>query len=182
MCAFPVVYNEEVRLNAVLGSCFSQTIDDPRLDRLTRLAAYITSCPLAIITTVTTVIGLNSVHGVLKESLPRQFPREPSPCNYTILEQDLFIVEDMALDPRFSNKLFVTGFPHLRFYAGVPIANATGHRLGSLCVMDHVARQLENAQLLALRDIGATVSELMKAIEVEPASLEDLEKPPHAKA
>ncbi|MCY0386154.1 GAF domain-containing protein [Robbsia sp. Bb-Pol-6] len=177
MCAFPVVYNEEVRLSAVVEGCFARTVDDPRLDRLTRLAAYITNCPLALITTVSTVVDLNSVHGALKETLPRRFPREWSLCNYTILEKDLFIVEDTHLDSRFRDAPFVTGYPQVRFYAGVPLADAASNRLGSLCVIDHIPRQLENAQLLALRDIGATVNELMAIIRSEWENRAQTEKP-----
>ncbi|MGI4857915.1 MAG: GAF domain-containing protein [Janthinobacterium lividum] len=167
MCAFPVVYNEEVRLGAVAGSCLSHIIDDPRLDRLTRLAAYVTGCPVSLITTVNTMVELNSMHGLLKARVPRRFSREMSICNYTILEQDIFVVEDTLLDSRFHDKASVIGYPFIRFYAGVPLVNAAAHRLGSLCVIDHAPRQLENSQLLALRDLGATVSELMKGIQAE---------------
>ncbi|MGI4982113.1 MAG: GAF domain-containing protein [Janthinobacterium lividum] len=167
MCAFPVVYNEEVRLGAVAESCLSHIIDDPRLDRLTRLSAYVTGCPVSLITTVNTMIVLNSMHGLLKARVPRRFPREMSICNYTILEKDIFVVEDTLLDSRFHDKASVIGYPFIRFYAGVPLANAAAHRLGSLCVIDHVPRQLDNSQLLALRDLGATASELMKGLQAE---------------
>ena len=42
------------------------------------------------------------------------------------------------------------GPPHLRFYAGAPLIDSTGCRLGSLCVLDRVPRSFdaENCNVL----------------------------------
>ena len=42
------------------------------------------------------------------------------------------------------------GPPHLRFYAGAPLVDSTGCRLGSLCVLDHKPREFdaENCNVL----------------------------------
>ena len=37
---------------------------------------------------------------------------------------------------------FVMHPPHVRFYAGCPLLSSTGHRLGSLCIVDTAPRRL----------------------------------------
>lgn len=51
---------------------------------------------------------------------------------------------------RFSDNPFVINAPHLRFYAGAPLVDSTGFRLGSLCVADFKPRDFdaENANVL----------------------------------
>src|SRR6476619_4624566 len=44
--------------------------------------------------------------------------RESALCNYTILQDDLFIVQDTHADPRFCDSPLVRGEPFIRFYAG----------------------------------------------------------------
>ncbi|MGI4756519.1 MAG: putative bifunctional diguanylate cyclase/phosphodiesterase [Janthinobacterium lividum] len=45
------------------------------------------------------------------------------------------VVLDTFEDERFRNQLFAARFPHMRFYAGVPLLDTAGKLLGSLCVM-----------------------------------------------
>jgi GAF domain-containing protein len=45
----------------------------------------------------------------------------------------------------------------LRFYAGVPLAPSGGHCVGTLCIMDHRPRVLNDAQLERLRELGRMV-------------------------
>ena len=55
----------------------------------------------------------------------------------------------------------MTDGPAIRLYAGMPLTVAGGARLGTLCVIDTVPRQLSETQVTALRDLAAiTVHQL----------------------
>lgn len=111
--------------------------DDPRLDRITRLAAYITDAPIALISLVDTHRQwFKSRHGLAT----RKTPRDMAFCNSALVEPNIFLVEDATQDKRFSTDPLVTGDPKIRFYAGIALTGLGGHRLGTLCVIDTIPR------------------------------------------
>jgi diguanylate cyclase (GGDEF)-like protein len=81
----------------------------------------------------------------------QETPRNISFCGHAIAQADKpFVVSDAREDKRFAGNPLVTGDPHIRFYAGVPIVSEEGHALGAVCVMDRVPRGLTELQLDAL--------------------------------
>lgn len=66
--------------------------------------------------------------------------RSVSFCGHTINQDGVMVVLDAAADPRFAGNPLVTGDPHIRFYAGAPLVLASGHRIGTLCVIDPAPR------------------------------------------
>ncbi len=79
-------------------------------------------------------------------------------CSHTIRQCDLVIVPDLREDLRFCDSLFVTGKPHLRFYAGYPIIATNGCALGSLCIYDFAPRQLTPMQQQTLSVIARQIT------------------------
>ena len=76
----------------------------------------------------------------------------------------LFTVTDLSKDERFNQLPFVAGPPHFRFYAGTPLTTKRGVNIGSLFILDDVARprlSADHEQFLAT--IGQTV---MKQMEI----------------
>jgi len=55
--------------------------------------------------------------------------------------------------------------PRLRFYAGVPLSTSAGHCVGTLCIMDHRPRLLNEPQLERLRELGRMVEGEIRAVE-----------------
>ena len=80
----------------------------------------------------------------------RETPLETSFCGHAILAEDLMVVPDAAKDPRFACNPLVTGEPGIRFYAGALLKTPDGLPIGTMCVLDHVPRQLDDMQLRIL--------------------------------
>lgn len=65
---------------------------------------------------------------------------------------------DTLCDSRFRDNIFVTGAPHLRFYAGAQLRSEDGYAIGTLCAMDNKPRNFDKAQLAMLVDLAAIVT------------------------
>lgn len=144
---------EEERIAHLLSYDILDTEDDPLLDRLTKMASQITESPISLISLVDkNRQWIKSHYGTdLREST-----REDSFCSYAILEPEggALIVKDALEDPRFVSNPFVTGEPHIRFYAGVPIQAGDGLAIGSFCVIDTKPKVLSDEQRKELQSLA----------------------------
>lgn len=61
-------------------------------------------------------------------------------CTHAVQQNGVFEVPDATEDQRFANNPLVTGDPHIRFYAGVPLRTQSGARIGTICVIDNCPR------------------------------------------
>ncbi len=139
-----------------------EVLDTPpeeEFDDITRLIARICDAPIAVINFIDrdrqwfkSEIGLGL----------RQTSLEVSVCTQAILQPDLFIVPDTLMDPRFAENPLVTGWPHLRFYAGAPLETSDGFRIGTLCVSDYRPRGLLDTQKEALKTLARQVMVLLE--------------------
>ena len=90
-------------------------------------------------------------------------------CAHAILEDEVLIVPDAFLAPRFADNPLVTGEPHVRFYAGCPLKLPDGNFMGTLCLIDTQPRQLEDRKIKLLRDLGHLAeTELSRGLRTEP--------------
>jgi PAS domain S-box-containing protein len=87
-------------------------------------------------------------------------------------------VPDAAADPRFAENPFVTGAPHLRFYAGYPLISPEGEPLGALCVIDPVPRPggLTELQREGLEVLAEAVMRRLRSRREELETAEELER------
>ena len=146
--------NEKERVAALEHYQILDTLPEGQFDEITQVAAHICGCPIATISIIAdqrqwykSKIGLDLV----------ETPREVAFCAHTILDDKPLIVEDTRLDPRFFDNPVVSGGPGVRFYAGVPLTNADGLALGTLCVVDLKPRRLTDEQKIALEALGRHV-------------------------
>lgn len=94
-------------------------------------------------------------------------PRSDAFCDHLIGADDVLVVPDARQDARFVANPFVTGEPFVRFYAGAPLIFVRGVRLGGMCLLDTVPRELAPDEVAALVDMAdeAVVSILLHEME-----------------
>jgi hypothetical protein len=91
-------------------------------------------------------------------------------CAHAItLAEETVIVRDASLDARFSDHPLVTGEPKIRFYADAPPVTEDGFVLGTLCVIDHVPKELSAAQTKALEVLR---NQVMRELELRRKNIE----------
>ncbi|ASL47496.1 hypothetical protein bAD24_III08880 [Burkholderia sp. AD24] len=152
----PVPANEARRLQAVAAAGLLDTPEEEAFDEITQLAAQLFDAPIALLTLLTPDRQWFKSHFGLERT---ETPRSWAFCNFTILENHVLVVEDAATDVRFARNPFVTGEPHIRFYAGTPVRDVQGYPLGSLCVLDRVPRQFDATQRATLTTLGSLASD-----------------------
>jgi len=146
-------------------------------DGLVQAAAAICGTPIALISLIDrdrqwfkANLGLEGVH---------ETPRAISFCTHAIEQNDLFVVEDALLDPRFATNPLVTDDPRIRFYAGAPLQLSDGAAVGTLCVIARQPQQLDSQQRLLLEQLGLTAVHLLegrRALQAEAESRQEAER------
>ncbi len=145
---------EDRRLKAVHASGLLDTDAEQAYDDLVQLAACICQVPISLVTLLDERrIWLKAKVGVPVSEAPRSF----SFCQYTIQQDDLFVIPDTLQNPLYAVNAAVTGTPSIRFYAGYPLSTSKGEKLGSLCVLHSEPRELNDNQQVALRVLGRQV-------------------------
>jgi GAF domain-containing protein len=150
--------DEELRLAALHACAILDTLPEAEFDEIVELAQQVCGAPAAALSFI------DSDRQWLKASRGpvRGVAREHAFCNHTIQGHDALVVTDALQDPRFLDNPYVTGFPGIRFYAGVPLVTAEGARVGALCVLDNSARALDANQLRTLQILARQVSALLE--------------------
>lgn len=154
----PLPLHESARLEALELLKILDTDSEQEFDDLTKLATLICDTPISIIS----LIDANRQWFKSKVGLKvSETPREVAFCAHTILGEEIFVVSNALEDERFSKNPLVTDDPNIRFYAGVPLLTDDGYALGSLCVIDRVARQLRPDQKDALQALARQAMKLL---------------------
>ncbi|MFD9698748.1 ATP-binding protein [Lentzea sp. NPDC059081] len=140
------------RVAALRGTGVLDTPPEERFDRITRTARRLLDAPIALVSLVDldrqwfkSCSGLDAT----------ETPRSVSFCAHAIEQPELMEVPDALDDPRFADNPMVLGPPHVRFYAGRPLAASSGHLIGTLCVIDERPRRLNAEERELLNDLGA---------------------------
>ena len=145
---------EKARLAALDRYEILDTPTERDFDEIARLASDICGTPIAVVNFVAAdrqffkaEVGL----GV------RATPLESSFCAQAILEDEFLEIPDMTRDARFDGNPLVRGAPHLRFYAGALLKTDEGLPIGTVCVLDHAPRELDELQRRTLRVLARQV-------------------------
>jgi GAF domain-containing protein len=149
---FPLAPNESARLRVLHASGIMDGPPIPALDALCVEAARHFGVKTAIVTLLDADIQvLKAKVGIADTTTPRNVAF----CNYTILEDRVFVVPDATADARFATNPLVTGAPFIRFYAGAPLVFQQDVRLGALCLLHPEPRAFtlgDRAELLEMAE------------------------------
>lgn len=146
--------DEANRLEALRAYQILDTPPEKVFDDLVRLAAYICGTPNSAVTLIDAErqwfkaqLGLDNTESA----------REHAFCQYAMLAENVYEIEDATKDPLFQNNPFVATESGIRFYAGAPLVTPEGHALGTICTFDSTPRRLTDEQRDAMRILAREV-------------------------
>ncbi len=147
--------------------------ENPYLDNLARVAARACGTKFALVS----LVGESWQTSAGRFAFPfASLPVDQSICPVVIAagagddskalrgwKGSVFTIPDTAEDPRLKRMALVTGFPHIRFYAGVTVSNQDGIALGTLCVLDDQPRPagLDDDQRDILETLARSVADYL---------------------
>lgn len=155
--------DEQARLATLRSLGVLDSPPEERFDRLTRMAKRLFGVPIALISLVDanrqwfkSYLGINV----------NEMPRDTSFCGHAILGDTLFIIPDASTDERFADNPLVLNDPSIRFYAGCPFRAPNGHKLGTLCIIDHQPRHFKQDEFEALIDLTVMLERELLAVQL----------------
>ncbi len=130
------------------------------LDDLAHMAAHLCGMPVAMINLMQ---GDSQVTIAASGAEAGMCSREDSMCNAVLYDPLPVLVPDASKDPRWVANPFVDGtVEKYRFYCAHQLTTPRGVVIGTLCVFDHVPRQLDDQAGLQLELIARRVVDLLE--------------------
>lgn len=169
MLKSPIPENEEERLAALAEYQILDTSAEEIFDRITESASLLCGVPISLISLI------DRERQFYKSNIGMQHAnigvRDTSFCGHAILQDTLFEINDATKDNRFVDNPFVLNDPHIRFYAGMPLINPRGFKLGTLCVIDREPKELTDTQRQILKNLSEII---IKLFEIKKGILNDI--------
>ncbi len=146
------------RLRKLLETGLLDTDGDASFDRLARLAATLTGCPVSVVSLVEDERQVfPGAYGLLDEvTASREMPLSHSFCQYVVMNDAALVVGDVREHPVLNASPSVQDFGVMA-YAGVPLHGPDGDVLGAFCVVERDAVAWQPEQLAILHDLAASV-------------------------
>lgn len=155
----PLPQDERARLEALQRYQLLDTATEEQFDDIVKLASQICGTPISLIS----LIDKDRQWFKARKGLAvPETSRDYAFCAHAIHENELTIIEDATKDARFVDNPLVTNSPDIRFYAGAPLITHDHYRLGTLCVIDRVPRNLNEEQKFAMKVLADQVVKLME--------------------
>ncbi len=159
--------DEESRISVLRALNLLDTPNDPRFDRVTRLAQRLFDVPITLFSLIDVERQwFKSAQGLeVKET-----PRSASFCSEALNHEGPMVIRDASKDAQYSDNPLVTGFPHIRFYAGSVVRARSSARLGTLCLIDNQPRDISDKELTLLEGLR---DQLEYEVLADPAAAND---------
>ena len=162
--------------DAVLGEYAVRGIgQDAVFDALAALAARICDASIGLVT----FFGPDDIRFIGRFGTDDTVvPMEWGLCPHAVGHHtDVVVVRDVTEDPEFAETDAVRH--GIRFYAAAPLISREGHALGTVCVADHAAGDIDDNQRFALKTIAEQAManlELRRVAASEAQAIADLEE------
>ncbi|MEH2195858.1 MAG: GAF domain-containing protein [Nostoc sp.] len=145
---------EMARLQALRQYQILDTEPEEAYNNLAQLAAFICGTSISLVN----FIDENRQWFKAKVGLDISEMPQCIGLSYLCQEQrQIVVIPDTLADEKLANNPVVTGYPFVRFYAGVPLITPKGDMVGTLCVIDQVPKELSQKQVEALVALGSLV-------------------------
>ncbi|MFL5562858.1 MAG: GAF domain-containing protein [Gemmatimonadaceae bacterium] len=135
---------------------------EPAFDRLTRIASRMLNAPISLVTLIDEDRQYFLSCVGLPESLRerRETPLTYSVCKHVVPNGKALIAADISEHPLVEDASVARSFGIVG-YAGIPLRTATGHVLGSFCVLDRKRREWTADEVELLETLaGSAVAEI----------------------
>ena len=144
----------ELHRYEVLDTSYEAEFND-----VAQLAATICKTPIALIS----LIDAKRQWFKAKVGIElNEFPRDISFCGHTIIaDSEVFEITDTSEDERFLDNPLVIGEPFIRYYAGVPLINKNGYKMGTISVLDTKPGEINAEQIFTLQTLARQVVKLL---------------------
>jgi hypothetical protein len=152
------------RLRALRATGLLDSDPEPGFDRHVRLAAEMLNAPIALVSLI------DEDRQFFKSSLgadERETPLSHSFCQHAVAQREPLVVDDAREHPVLKDNPAVAEMGTVA-YAGVPLIDAGGHALGTLCVIDKRPRQWSSHQVELLSDLAASVVSEIALVSSKP--------------
>lgn len=147
-----ILLDDPGRLAAVAHLQLLDQPEEERFRRITEVARRLLATPAAYLNLVddqrvwvTACVGGGE----------REYDRDVSFCQHVVNDSAPILIDDATQDPRFRDNPLVCVSAGIRAYAGYPLYGPSGHLVGTLCVVDVVARRWGAADAETLAQLSA---------------------------
>jgi signal transduction histidine kinase/ActR/RegA family two-component response regulator len=152
--AHSVLRDENYRLQRLRAFGILDTSAESHFDAITKSAAHILRTPIALLNFIDEAREwCKSAWGMKR----RHAKRSESLCAEALAAGDVLVILNAAESVKYRNHPQVTGKRAVVFYAGIVLKTSDGIALGTLCAIDHCARNVTDDELDTLRTLAATV-------------------------
>ncbi|WP_329361678.1 GAF domain-containing SpoIIE family protein phosphatase [Streptomyces sp. NBC_00669] len=132
---------------------------DPDMDRFARMVARLLDVPVALVSLLEPerqvfpgMVGLGDPWASCRET-----PLTHSLCQYVVASREPLVLADVRADDLTRDSLAIPDMG-LVAYAGMPLTDARGNVLGSLCAIDSVVREWTGREVQDLADLAEACS------------------------
>jgi GAF domain-containing protein len=156
------ILRDPARLHVLRSLALLDTPTEVMFDRLTALAARALNASMSLIT----LIDADRQYFKSYYGLPdpwdkmRETPLSHSFCQHLVVTNDIMVVPDARRDPVLMDNMAIRDLDIIS-YLGIPLTTDDGMVLGAFCVLDHVARDWTEDEIMFMRELAATAITLI---------------------